>query len=138
MKSQWMLLLSFVFALIIIVFAIANVESVEFNYLFGTMSTPLILIIALSTLFGGLTVGLLGMLRIYVLQRKVKQYEKLWQQHGLEPVDVKLTKKKASAAATTTSAAHHDHNQEQESTKSNNVDEGSSSDSDGSSGASGE
>ncbi|URN96611.1 MAG: lipopolysaccharide assembly protein LapA domain-containing protein [Candidatus Pristimantibacillus lignocellulolyticus] len=76
MKSQWMLLLAFVFALVIAVFAVINVEPVEVNFFFGHTSTPLILVILFSTLFGGLTVGALGLVRVYVLQRKVKQYEK--------------------------------------------------------------
>ena len=76
MKSQWMLLLAFVFALVIAVFAVINVEPVQVNFFFGQTSTPLILVILFSTLFGGLTVGALGLVRVYVLQRKVKQYEK--------------------------------------------------------------
>ena len=76
MKSQWMLLLAFVFALVIAIFAVINVEPVQVNFFFGQTSTPLILVILFSTLFGGLTVGALGLVRVYVLQRKVKQYEK--------------------------------------------------------------
>lgn len=76
MKSQWMLLLAFVFALVIAIFAVINVEPVKVNFFFGQTSTPLILVILFSTLFGGLTVGALGLVRVYVLQRKVKQYEK--------------------------------------------------------------
>jgi|GEM_PF-461534 len=86
MKSQWTLILGFVFALIVAIFAIVNVESVEFNYLFGKTHTPLILIILISTLFGGLTVGFLGMFRIYALNKRVKQFEREWNQRGLEPL----------------------------------------------------
>ena len=86
MKSQWMLILGFVFALVIALFAIVNVGSVEFNYLFGTTNTPLILIILISTLFGGLTVGFLGMFKIYVLSKQLKQYEKEWKVRGLDPL----------------------------------------------------
>lgn len=76
MKSQWMLILAFIFALIIAVFAVINVDPVEVNFVFGKTQTPLILVILFSTLFGGLTVGSLGIVRVFVLQRKVKQYEK--------------------------------------------------------------
>jgi len=76
MKSQWTLILGLLFALIIAIFAVINVEAVEVNYLVGSTSTPLILVIMISTLFGGLAVGLLGMFRVFVLQRKVKQLEK--------------------------------------------------------------
>lgn len=71
-----MLILAFVFALIIALFAVFNVESVEVNFLFVKTHAPLILVILISTLFGGLTVGALGIFRIFVLQRKLKQYEK--------------------------------------------------------------
>lgn len=86
MKSQWMLILGFVFALIIALFAIVNVGSVEFNYLFGKTSAPLILVILISTLFGGLTVGFLGMFRIFVLSKELKQYKKEWKERGLAPL----------------------------------------------------
>src|SRR5690606_29622414 len=76
MKSQWTLIVGLLFALIIAIFAVINVEAVEVNYLFGSTSTPLILVIMISTLFGGLAVGSLGMFRVFVLQRKVKQLEK--------------------------------------------------------------
>lgn len=76
MKSQWYLILAFLFALIIAVFAVINVDPVEVNFFFGKTQTPLILVILFSTLFGGLTAGSLGIVRVFVLQRKVKQYEK--------------------------------------------------------------
>ncbi|MFC6333631.1 lipopolysaccharide assembly LapA domain-containing protein [Paenibacillus septentrionalis] len=76
MKSQWMLILGLLFALIIAVFAVINVDAVQVNYLFGSTSTPLILVIMISTLFGGLAVGSLGMIRVFMLQRKLKQLEK--------------------------------------------------------------
>ncbi|UJF31627.1 LapA family protein [Paenibacillus hexagrammi] len=76
MKSQWMMISMFVFALITAIFAVINVESVQVNFLFAQTSLPLILVILTSTLLGGLIVGLFGVLRYYQLQRKVKQLEK--------------------------------------------------------------
>lgn len=76
MKGQGMLIAAFAFAVVIAIFAVINVEQVEVNFLFATTATPLILVILVSTLLGGLTVGLFGMLRIYKLQRQVKALEK--------------------------------------------------------------
>ncbi|GKU76263.1 lipopolysaccharide assembly LapA domain-containing protein [Paenibacillus sp. L3-i20] len=76
MKGQGMLISAFVFALVIAIFAVINVESVQVNFLFAKTTTPLILVILVSTLLGGLTVGLFGMIRIYKLQKTVKTLEK--------------------------------------------------------------
>ncbi|MHA6480620.1 LapA family protein [Paenibacillus sp. strain BS8-2] len=76
MKGQGMLIAAFAFALVIAIFAVINVEQVEVNFLFAKTATPLILVILVSTLLGGLTVGLFGMLRIFKLQRQVKALEK--------------------------------------------------------------
>lgn len=75
-KFQWNLILGLLFALIIAVFAVANVNSVKINYLFGYTEFPLILIIIGSALLGGLIVGMFGILRQYQLQRKIKKLEK--------------------------------------------------------------
>ncbi|MCM3633794.1 LapA family protein [Paenibacillus camelliae] len=88
MKSQWTLIVGLLFALIIAIFAVINVEAVEVNYLFGSTSTPLILVIMISTLFGGLAVGSLGMFRVFVLQRKVKQLEKQLEKQQTDEVEV--------------------------------------------------
>lgn len=76
MKGQGMLISAFAFALVIAIFAVINVDTVQVNFLFMKTSTPLILVILVSTLLGGLTVGLFGMIRIYRLQRQVKGLEK--------------------------------------------------------------
>lgn len=76
MKSQGMLISAFAFALVIAIFAVINVESVQVNFLFAKTTTPLILVILVSTLLGGLTVGLFGMIRIFRLQRTMKALEK--------------------------------------------------------------
>lgn len=76
MKGQGMLISAFAFALVIAIFAVINVDTVQVNFLFTKTSTPLILVILVSTLLGGLTVGLFGMIRIYRLQRQVKGLEK--------------------------------------------------------------
>ncbi len=76
MKGQGMMISAFAFALVIAIFAVINVESVQVNFLFAKTTTPLILVILASTLLGGLTVGLFGMLRQFRLQRTVKALEK--------------------------------------------------------------
>ncbi len=76
MKGQGMLISAFAFALVIAVFAVINVDPVQVNFLFAKTSTPLILVILVSTLLGGLTVGLFGMIRIYKLQKSLKAADK--------------------------------------------------------------
>ncbi|MHA7967461.1 LapA family protein [Paenibacillus sp. CAU 1782] len=76
MKSQGVLISAFAFALVIAIFAVINVSSVEVNFLFAKTNTPLILVILVSTLLGGLTVGSFGMVKIFRLQRTVKTLEK--------------------------------------------------------------
>ncbi|MCM3242380.1 DUF1049 domain-containing protein [Cytobacillus firmus] len=76
MKFQWALLFGFLFALIVAVFAVINVDNVTVNYLFGESQWPLILVILGSVLMGGMIVGSVGLVRIYSLQRKVKILKK--------------------------------------------------------------
>ena len=76
MKFQWSMLLGIIFALIVAVFAVINVDPVSVNYLFGEGQWPLILVILISVLLGGLIIGSAGIIRIYSLQRKIKTLEK--------------------------------------------------------------
>lgn len=75
MKIQWSLILALVFALITAVFAVINVEPVQVNLLFGSVSLPLILLILGSTLLGGIIVGSFGIYRGYRLQKEVKSLQ---------------------------------------------------------------
>lgn len=88
MKFQWALLFGFLFALIVAVFAVINVDNVTVNYLFGESQWPLILVILGSVLMGGMIVGSVGLFRIYSLQRKVKilkkENEKLHAGHAVK------------------------------------------------------
>lgn len=76
MKRQWSLILAIIFALIVAVFAVINVESVKVDYLFGTAEWPLVLIILFSVLMGGFIIASAGVVRIFSLQRKLKLVEK--------------------------------------------------------------
>lgn len=49
-KIQWNMLFGIIFALIVAVFAVINVDSVSVNYLFGVGQWPLILVIIISVL----------------------------------------------------------------------------------------
>ncbi|MBA9086313.1 putative integral membrane protein [Fontibacillus solani] len=72
MRIQWSLIIALIFALITAVFAVINVDPVEVNLLFGSVSLPLILLILGCTLLGGLIVGSFGIYRGYRLQKEVK------------------------------------------------------------------
>ncbi|SLL32527.1 Uncharacterized integral membrane protein [Mycobacteroides abscessus subsp. abscessus] len=76
MKIQWSILWGIIFALIVAIFAVINVDPVSVNYLFGEGQWPLILVILISVLLGGLIIGSTGIIRIYALQRKIKTLEK--------------------------------------------------------------
>ncbi|MNO33905.1 hypothetical protein D3C76_239290 [compost metagenome] len=72
MRIQWSLILALIFALITAVFAVINVDPVQVNLLFGSVSLPLILLILGCTLLGGIIVGSFGIYRGYRLQKEVK------------------------------------------------------------------
>lgn len=76
MKGQTNIILALIFALIVAVFAVINVDPVEVNYLFDTGEAPLILIILGSSLMGGIITAAFGLIKIYRLQREVKQLKK--------------------------------------------------------------
>ncbi|KKI92337.1 hypothetical protein WQ54_10130 [Bacillus sp. SA1-12] len=76
MKRQWSILLAILFALIVALFAVINVDPVKVDYLFGTAEWPLVLIILGSVLMGGFIIASAGIIRVLALQRKVKLAEK--------------------------------------------------------------
>ncbi|MGO4887403.1 lipopolysaccharide assembly LapA domain-containing protein [Anaerobacillus sp. MEB173] len=76
MKGQWTLIFGFIFALIISVFAVINVNSVTVNYVFGTAQWPLIIVILTSVLMGGLIVGSVGLYKVFRLQQQLKKVTK--------------------------------------------------------------
>lgn len=75
-NAQGIVLSTLVFAVITAIFAVINVEPVQVNFLFTTTDTPLILVILISALLGGLIVGFVGIFRQFRLQRQVKQLQK--------------------------------------------------------------
>lgn len=76
MKMQWSLILSLVFAIIIAVFAILNVESVQVNYLFGTAHLPLILVILFTAFLGAAISGFIAMFRSIKANRHINELKK--------------------------------------------------------------
>ncbi|AQQ52913.1 LapA family protein [Planococcus lenghuensis] len=76
MKVQWFLIISLLFAIIIAVFAVNNVDAVPVNYVFGEAQWPLILIILLSAFAGALISGSFALFRSYRLSREVKSLKK--------------------------------------------------------------
>lgn len=86
MKFQWTLILGLIFAVVIAIFAVINVNPVQVNLMFDVVQLPLILLILGCTLAGGLIVGFYGIYRQYRLQRKVKQLEAQIAQLGQTPV----------------------------------------------------
>ncbi|WP_010281995.1 LapA family protein [Bacillus timonensis] len=87
MKFQWNLILGLLFALIVAIFAVVNVDSVRVNFVFGYTEIPLILIILGSALLGGLIVGMFGILRQYKQQRQIKKLEKELEQLRMKNKD---------------------------------------------------
>lgn len=70
MKGQTYIISALIFAILIAIFAVINVEPVQVNYLFGTGEAPLILIILISVLLGGLATASVGAVRYYKLKRE--------------------------------------------------------------------
>lgn len=92
MNKQFSLILATLFALMVAVFAVLNVEPVEVNYFFGTSKWPLILVILGSVASGMIIMGAVGAARIISLKREVKhvrrEKEELEvQNHLAEPDD---------------------------------------------------
>lgn len=76
MKGQWTLILALLFALIVAIFAVINVNPVEVDYLFGVANWPLILVILGSSVMGAIAAGAIGIFRLLQQQRKIKQLQK--------------------------------------------------------------
>lgn len=62
-----------IFAVIVAIFAVINVNPAEVNFLFGYADVPLVLLILGSALFGGLAVGMFGIYRMFQMQRELKK-----------------------------------------------------------------
>lgn len=76
MRGLWGLISALVFALVVAIFAVINVDAVTVDYLFGTAQWPLVLIILASALVGGLAVFGFGIFRILQMRRQVRELTK--------------------------------------------------------------
>ncbi|MEQ6390062.1 lipopolysaccharide assembly protein LapA domain-containing protein [Bacillaceae bacterium S4-13-58] len=72
MKGQTYFIFALLFAVLIAVFAVINVNDVQVNYLFGNGEAPLVLVILFSTLVGGIITAAFGSVKLFRLQREVK------------------------------------------------------------------
>nr|WP_289036765.1 lipopolysaccharide assembly protein LapA domain-containing protein [uncultured Allobacillus sp.] len=84
MKQQTWIIFTLLFALMIAIFAVINVDSVQVDFLFVRTEAPLILVILLSALLGCLAVASVTYAKFYQLKREIKQLKKeneLLQQH---------------------------------------------------------
>ena len=70
MKGQTYVILAIVCTILISLFAVLNMASVEVNYLFWTGSSPLVFVILFSVLSGGVLTMLFGMKKIIHLRRE--------------------------------------------------------------------
>lgn len=73
MKTQTALILGLLFALVIALFAVINVDPVTVNYAFGSAQWPLILVILFSVLMGGLAIFMFSLFRTMALKRQNKE-----------------------------------------------------------------
>ena len=76
MKFQWTWLLGILFAIIIAVFSVMNVDSVPVNYVFGTAEWPLVLVILCSALLGAAISGFVAMFRTVLTRHQIKELQK--------------------------------------------------------------
>lgn len=74
-KGQTYTILAIILVVIIAVFAVINVSTVEVNFLFGQAKSPLILVILFSVLMGGLITGAVGMVKVFKLQKDLKSIQ---------------------------------------------------------------
>ena len=75
-KFQWLVVLAFLFAVLITIFAVINVDSVPVNFIFVQAEWPLILVILVSALMGFLLSGTMALVKIFSLQKQIKAMQK--------------------------------------------------------------
>ena len=76
MKFQWSWVLGLLFAIIIAVFSVMNVDKVPVNYGFGVSEWPMVLIILASALLGAAISGFIALFRSVVTSRRIKELMK--------------------------------------------------------------
>lgn len=105
MKQQWTLIFSLVFAIVIAIFSVVNVESVPVDFVFGEAQFPLIMVILGSALAGGLAASLFGTFRMVRMSRQIRGLQRELQAAKEEAADAQakrspdMTEAPGSAAA---------------------------------------
>lgn len=70
MRGQTYVITTIILVILIAVFAVMNVDSVDVRYFFWTVKSPLILVILFSVLMGGIVTATVGAVKIVHLQRE--------------------------------------------------------------------
>lgn len=90
LRGQTYVILTIIFIIIIAVFAVLNIESVEVTYFFWKVKSPLILIILFSVLLGVIVTTSVSMFKYIQLRRKnrelkqeIVQLESILSKHDL-------------------------------------------------------
>lgn len=73
---QWTWIVGLIFAIIIAVFSVVNVEAVPVNYIFGTAEWPLILVILGSAFLGAAVSGFMALFRSFKAKHNTKELAK--------------------------------------------------------------
>ena len=73
---QWTWIIGLVFAIIIAVFSVMNVDAVPVNYIFGTAEWPLVLVILGSALLGAAVSGFIALFRSFKARHRSKEVAK--------------------------------------------------------------
>lgn len=73
MKNQTYVILTLIFMVLIAIFSVLNVSPVEVNYLFWKGESPLVIVILLSVLLGGILTTAFGAGKYIRLKRENKQ-----------------------------------------------------------------
>jgi len=75
LKGQTYVILAIIFVIVISIFAVLNIESVEVNYIFWQGHSPLIFVILFSVLLGALLATAIGSKKYFSLKRENRQLE---------------------------------------------------------------
>ncbi|RWZ59971.1 DUF1049 domain-containing protein [Halobacillus fulvus] len=102
MKGQTYILLALLFAVLIAIFAVINVDAVQVNYLFGTGEAPLILVILFSVLLGGLATASVGAIRYFKLKRENKSLKQQLTSEDGQTDEVSVPEEEESSTYKTT------------------------------------
>jgi putative membrane protein len=73
MRQQWIFVSALVFAIIIAIFSVVNVDAVPVDFIFVGVELPMILVILGSALAGGLVVGIIGTVRYLEWRQEMKE-----------------------------------------------------------------